>query len=83
MKNGTNERVTCGRCGGLGRWCGGACFKCGGYGKHLTARARDLRAALAETDAQLVKLRAKANQNALIRESIARNEERRRLIFAA
>jgi DnaJ-class molecular chaperone len=83
MANKINERVTCGRCGGLGQWCGGSCFKCNGHGKHLTVQARALRTALAETDERLAKLRAKSNQNALIIKSIQLNEERRRLIFAA
>ena len=78
-----NERVTCGRCGGLGQWCGGACFRCNGHGKHLTPQAQSLRTVLAEVDERIGKLKSKNQQNALIAESLRRNEERRRAIFAA
>ena len=76
-----NERVTCGRCGGLGQWCGGRCFRCNGAGKLLTQRARNLREELDEVDGRLLSLRAKTNQNALIRESIRLNEARRKELF--
>ena len=38
-----NERVDCGRCGGLGQWCGGPCFRCHGTRKRLTRAARAAR----------------------------------------
>jgi hypothetical protein len=51
-----NERVTCGRCGGLGQWCGGACFKCNGHKAVLTRSARILRSRLADIEDRLAKI---------------------------
>lgn len=84
MSNKINERITCGRCGGLGRWCGGVCFRCNGHGKRLTPAARRLREELAEVNERLAKFRRLRNQeNAIVRKVIELNEARREEIYAA